>query len=90
MQDFSDDCSEGESDDENVVSADDTASESEAEDENDATNEEEWTSSNEARTDCSDNDEAGVEATAEAALKKLVPYNLEDFEKVFVFSFFFF
>ncbi|XP_021910595.1 uncharacterized protein LOC110824321 isoform X2 [Carica papaya] len=79
--DFSDDCSEGESDDENVVSADDTASESEAEDENDATNEEEWTSSNEARTDCSDNDEAGVEATAEAALKKLVPYNLEDFEK---------
>ncbi|XVF44539.1 hypothetical protein PTKIN_Ptkin02bG0132600 [Pterospermum kingtungense] len=78
--DFGDDCSsESESDDDNPESAVDGASESEIEDENDASNEEDWTSSNETRTDCSDAED--VEATAEAALKKLVPYNLEEFEK---------
>lgn len=78
--DFGDDCSsESESDDENLESSVDCTSESEIEDENDASNEEDWTSSNETRTDCSDVDE--VQATAEAALKKLVPYDLEEFEK---------
>ncbi|XP_017971232.1 PREDICTED: uncharacterized protein LOC18608512 isoform X1 [Theobroma cacao] len=78
--DFGDDCSsESESDDDNLESAVECTSESEIEDENDASNEEDWTSSNETRTDCSDVDE--VQATAEAALKKLVPYNLEEFEK---------
>ena len=57
-------------------------SESEVEDENDASNEEEWTSSNEARSDGTDNDEVDVEATAEAALRKPIPCNLEEFEKV--------
>ncbi|OMP05199.1 hypothetical protein COLO4_08994 [Corchorus olitorius] len=78
--DFGDDCSsESESDDDNLESAAECTSESEIEDENDATNEEDWTSSNETRTDCSDLDE--VAATAEAALKKLIPCNLEEFEK---------
>ncbi|XVE49752.1 hypothetical protein DITRI_Ditri01bG0106500 [Diplodiscus trichospermus] len=77
--DFGDCSSESESEDENPESAVDCTSESEIEDENDASNEEDWTSSNETRTDCSDVDE--VQATAEAALKKLVPYNLEEFEK---------
>ncbi|XP_039036876.1 uncharacterized protein LOC120173907 isoform X1 [Hibiscus syriacus] len=76
--DFGDDCSsESESDEDNLESAVDGTSESEIEDENDASNEEDCTSSNE--TNCSDVDE--VQATAEAALKKLVPYNLEEFEK---------
>ncbi|XP_038697137.1 uncharacterized protein LOC119994148 isoform X2 [Tripterygium wilfordii] len=80
--DFGEDCTaEGESDDENVVSGEECTSESEVDDENDASNEEELTSSNEGRTDCSDDDEVDVE-TAEAALKKLVlPYKPEDFEK---------
>ncbi|MBA0863199.1 hypothetical protein Goshw_018059, partial [Gossypium schwendimanii] len=78
--DFGDDCSsESESDEDNLESVVDGTSESDIEDENDASNEEDWTSSNETRTDCSDEDE--VQATAEAALKKLVPYNLEEFEK---------
>ncbi|KAB1999332.1 hypothetical protein ES319_D12G153700v1 [Gossypium barbadense] len=78
--DFGDDCSsESESDEDNQESVVDGTSESDIEDENDASNEEDWTSSNETRTDCSDEDE--MQATAEAALKKLVPYNLEEFEK---------
>ncbi|XWS54330.1 hypothetical protein CRYUN_Cryun10bG0080700 [Craigia yunnanensis] len=73
--DFGDDCSsESESDDDNLESAVDCTSESE-----DESNEEDSTSSNETRTDCSDVDE--VQATAEAALKKLVPFNIEEFEK---------
>ncbi|KAA3462511.1 P-loop containing nucleoside triphosphate hydrolases superfamily protein isoform 1 [Gossypium australe] len=81
--DFGDDCSsESESDEDNLESVVDGTSESDIEDENDASNEEDWTSSHETRTDCSDEDE--VQATAEAALKKLVPYNLEEFEKVIV------
>lgn len=81
VQDFGDDCSsECESDDE-VESGEDCASESEDENENSATNEE-WTSSGESKSDCSEIDEADVEATAEAALKKLIPCNIEEFEKV--------
>lgn len=79
--DFGDDCqSEGESDDDSAVLGEEY-SESEVEDENDASNEEEWTSSNEARSDGTDNDEVDVEATAEAALRKLIPCSLEEFEK---------
>ncbi|XP_038701294.1 uncharacterized protein LOC119998135 isoform X2 [Tripterygium wilfordii] len=81
--DFGEDClDEGESDDENAESGEECASESEVDDENDASSEEERTSSNEGRTDCSDDDGVDVEATAEAALKKLVlPFKSEDFEK---------
>ncbi|KAK8521143.1 hypothetical protein V6N12_005054 [Hibiscus sabdariffa] len=76
--DFGDDCSsESESDEDNLESAVDDTSESDIEDENDASNEEDWSSSNE--TNCSDVDE--VQEKAEAALKKLVPYSLEEFEK---------
>ncbi|KAF3449595.1 hypothetical protein FNV43_RR10324 [Rhamnella rubrinervis] len=78
--DFGDDCqSEGESDDDGIESGEESTTESEVEEENDANNEEEWT--NDAKSDCSDNDEVDVQATAEAALRKLVPCNLEDFEK---------
>ncbi|OWM90680.1 uncharacterized protein LOC116195970 isoform X2 [Punica granatum] len=74
--DFGEDCSE-ELDDESALSGEDCTSESEIEDENEVSNEDEWTSSGEARSD----EEVDVQATAEAALKKLIPYNLEDFEK---------
>ncbi|KAF8021727.1 hypothetical protein BT93_G2005 [Corymbia citriodora subsp. variegata] len=77
--DFGEDGS-SESDDDHAESAEDCASESEIEDENEASNEEAWNSSAEARSDCSD-DEVDVQATAEAALKKLVPFNLEEFAK---------
>ncbi|XP_044493531.1 uncharacterized protein LOC123216929 isoform X2 [Mangifera indica] len=70
------------SDEDNVESSEDCTSESEVEDENNASNEDDWTGNNEAKSDCSDND-VDVEATAEKALKKLIPYNLEDFEKTF-------
>lgn len=78
VQDFGDGYS---SDEDNVESSEDCTSESEVEDENNASNEDDWTGNNEAKSDCSDND-VDVEATAEKALKKLIPYNLEDFEKV--------
>lgn len=79
--DFGDDCqSEAESDDDSAVLGEEY-SESEVEDENDASSEEEWTSSNEARSDGTDNEEVDVEATAEAALRKLIPCSLEEFEK---------
>ncbi|KAK4394692.1 Spastin [Sesamum angolense] len=70
--DFNED--ESESDEENAET-----SESEAEDENDASNEEDYTSGGEARTDGSD-DEVDIHASAEA-LRKLIPYNIEEFEK---------
>ncbi|KAM7484824.1 hypothetical protein LguiA_000833 [Lonicera macranthoides] len=76
--DFGEDHSESESDDDNAESGEECTSESEAEDENVAGNEEEWTSSGEAKSEHSDDD--AVQASAEA-LKKLVPYNLEEFEK---------
>lgn len=49
---------------------------------NDASNEEEWGSGNEARSDGTDEDDMDAKASPEV-LKKLVPYNtLEDFAKV--------
>ncbi|KAJ6288874.1 hypothetical protein OIU76_024785 [Salix suchowensis] len=77
--DFGDD--ESESDD-SAGSVEETCSESEVEDDNDAVNEEEWTSSAEAKSDCSDDDAVDLEANAEAALKKLLPCSLEEFEKL--------
>lgn len=77
FQDFNED--ESESDEDNS----ECTSESEAEDENDACNEEDYTSSGEARTDGSD-DEVDINASAEA-LRKLIPYNVEEFEKVTFF-----
>lgn len=85
-QDFGDDCmSECESDEDDGESGEGCTSESEVEDGNDASNEEEWSSSGEATADGSDNEEVDVLATAEAALKKLNPCSLEEFEKVLVF-----
>ncbi|XP_058182714.1 uncharacterized protein LOC131300752 isoform X2 [Rhododendron vialii] len=76
---FGEDCSsESESDGDNLESGEECTSESEVEDENDGSNEEEWTSSGEAKSEGSDDDDVQVSAEA---LKKLVPYNLEDFEK---------
>nr|XP_011463449.1 PREDICTED: uncharacterized protein LOC101293086 isoform X2 [Fragaria vesca subsp. vesca] len=76
--DFGDDCeNESESDDDAV---DEGTSESEIDDENDASNEEDWTSSNEAKSDGSDKDEADLHAKAEAALKKLIP--IDQFSKM--------
>ncbi|XP_038898050.1 uncharacterized protein LOC120085874 isoform X2 [Benincasa hispida] len=78
--DFGDDCSsECDSDDE-AESGEDCASDSEDENENSAINEE-WTSGGESKSDCSESDEVDVEATAEAALKKLLPCSIEEFEK---------
>ncbi|KAL4638268.1 hypothetical protein ACB092_03G135100 [Castanea dentata] len=79
--DFGDDCaSESESEDD-AESGEECTSESEVDDENDATNEEDWTSSGEASADVSDNDEIDMQAIAEAALKKVIPHSLEEFEK---------
>lgn len=84
-QDFGDDsASECESDND-AESGEECTSESEAEDENNMSNEEEWSSSGEANADGSDDEEVDVQATAEAALKKLIPYSLEEFEKVLPF-----
>ncbi|KAJ6348626.1 hypothetical protein OIU77_006242 [Salix suchowensis] len=77
--DFGED--ESESDD-SAGSVEESCSESEVEDDNDAVNEEEWTSSAEAKSDCSGDDAVDLEANAEAALKKLLPCSLEEFEKV--------
>ncbi|XP_047321424.1 uncharacterized protein LOC124925464 [Impatiens glandulifera] len=69
---------ENELDDDSAESEEET--ESDGEDENEANNEEEWTSSGDAKSDATDEDEVDVNISAEA-LKKLVPYNLEEFEK---------
>lgn len=75
--DFGEDCSsESESD---VESGEECTSDSELEDANDASNEEEWTSSAETKSEASEED-VDVEASVEA-LEKLIPFNLEDFEK---------
>lgn len=75
--DFGDDgVSENDSDDEHAVSSEECTSESEAEDEN----EEEWTSNAETKSDATEDEEIDVQASAEA-LKKLVPFNLDEFEK---------
>uniref|UniRef100_A0A6N2M882 Uncharacterized protein n=1 Tax=Salix viminalis TaxID=40686 RepID=A0A6N2M882_SALVM len=79
LQDFGED--ESESDD-SAGSVEETCSESEVEDDNDAVNEEEWTSSAEAKSDCRDYDAVDLEANAQAALKKLLPCSLEQFEKL--------
>uniref|UniRef100_A0A6N2MG50 Uncharacterized protein n=1 Tax=Salix viminalis TaxID=40686 RepID=A0A6N2MG50_SALVM len=60
--DFDED--ESESDD-SAGSVEETCSESEVEDDNDAVNEEEWTGSAEAKSDCIDNDAVDLEANAE-------------------------
>ncbi|GAB2285023.1 hypothetical protein Dimus_019479 [Dionaea muscipula] len=75
--DLSEDCSENEYEDENMVTSEECSSESEAEDENDASNEE-WTSSGETRSDVDDEE---LEARTAEALKKLVPGNIEELEK---------
>ncbi|AES89435.2 P-loop nucleoside triphosphate hydrolase superfamily protein [Medicago truncatula] len=79
-----DQSSDSESDDDNAESGEEG---SENEDDNDASNEEEW-SSTEAKSDASDNED-DVVASAEAALKKvkdavkkLIPYNVEELEKM--------
>uniref|UniRef100_A0A6N2MWL6 Protein kinase domain-containing protein n=1 Tax=Salix viminalis TaxID=40686 RepID=A0A6N2MWL6_SALVM len=79
IADFGED--ESESDD-SAGSVEETCSESEVEDDNDAVNEEEWTSSAEAKSDCRDYDAVDLEANAQAALKKLLPCSLEEFEKL--------
>ncbi|KAJ8548889.1 hypothetical protein K7X08_029870 [Anisodus acutangulus] len=75
--DFGEDySSESESD---VESGEECTSDSEMEDTNDASNEEEWRSSAETKSEASEED-IDVEASVEA-LEKLIPFNLEDFEK---------
>ncbi|XP_008784537.2 uncharacterized protein LOC103703453 isoform X2 [Phoenix dactylifera] len=77
--DFGQECaSESETDDENVESGEECTSESDVED--DGNNEEEWASSNEAKSGESEDDVDDVQASAEA-IKKLVPYSLEEFAK---------
>ncbi|KAL3835199.1 hypothetical protein ACJIZ3_009935 [Penstemon smallii] len=79
--DFSEDCSsENESDEDNEESVEESTSESDVVDENDTSNEEEYSGSNEARSDGSD-DEVDIQASAEA-LKKLIPHDIEEFEKI--------
>ncbi|EPS73737.1 hypothetical protein M569_01019, partial [Genlisea aurea] len=56
------------------------SSESDVEDENDGSNEEDFTSSGETKSDGSDDEAVDIKASAEA-LRKLIPYNIEDFEK---------
>ncbi|KAK7404349.1 hypothetical protein VNO78_05178 [Psophocarpus tetragonolobus] len=80
--------SDYESDDDNGESGEEGSLESENEDDNEASNEEEWTSSTEAKSDASDNEDAVASAEAHlkkvkaAVLRKLVPYNVEEFEKI--------
>ncbi|KAJ4822817.1 hypothetical protein Tsubulata_015819 [Turnera subulata] len=76
--DYDDDYTESESDD-NPESVEES-SESEAEDDTDAINEEEWTSSGEAKSDTED-EAVSMEAAAEEALKKLIPDQIEVFKK---------
>lgn len=83
VQDFGEECLSGtESDEDNAESGSETTSATEIEGENDASNKEDWTSSGEVK---SDGDGEGFDARAaavEAALNKLVPGHLEEFEKV--------
>jgi hypothetical protein len=87
MQDLDDDqSSDYESDD--PESGEEGALDSENEDDNDASNEEEWSSGAEAKSDASDTDDAIASAEAalkkvKAAVQKLVPYNVDEFEKVY-------
>ncbi|KAL2329131.1 hypothetical protein Fmac_022558 [Flemingia macrophylla] len=80
--------SDYESDEDNAESGEEGSLESENEVDNDASNEEEWASSTEAKSDGSDNEDAVASAEAHlkkvkaAVLRKLVPYNVEEFEKI--------
>uniref|UniRef100_A0A2P2LCR6 Uncharacterized protein LOC8286329 isoform X2 n=1 Tax=Rhizophora mucronata TaxID=61149 RepID=A0A2P2LCR6_RHIMU len=72
-----------EGEDDTAESGEDCTSESEVEDENEVNTEEEWTSSADARSDA-DDDVVDAQATAEAAIKKLVPMSeLEEFAEEF-------
>ncbi|OVA17037.1 AAA+ ATPase domain [Macleaya cordata] len=78
--DFSEQCtSESESEDDNAESGEEGTTDSEVDDENDTSNEEDWASGSEVKSD-SEDDAVDVRASAEA-LKKLVPYSIEEFEK---------
>ncbi|KAK7264111.1 hypothetical protein RJT34_31715 [Clitoria ternatea] len=85
--DIDDDLSDYESDDDNAESGEEGSLESENEDDNEASNEE-WASSTEAKSDASDNEDAVASAEAHlkkvkaAVLRKLVPYNVEELEKI--------
>ncbi|XP_040863272.1 uncharacterized protein [Glycine max] len=70
--------SDYESDEDNAESGEEGSLESENEDDNDATNEEEWASSTETKSDASDNEDAI--AAAEAHLKKIVSGESENSE----------
>lgn len=80
--------SDYESDEDNAESGEEGSLESENEVDNDASNEEEWASGTEAKSDASDNEDAVASAEAHlkkvkaAVLRKLVPYNVEEFEKI--------
>ncbi|XP_061362703.1 uncharacterized protein LOC133306399 [Gastrolobium bilobum] len=85
--DIDDDLSSDYESDDNGESGEEGSLESENEDDNDASNEEEWTSSTEVKSDASDNEDALASAEAalkkvKAAVQKLVPYNVEEFEKI--------
>ena len=83
IQDFGEEgVSEVETDDENEIgeTGEECSSESEVDDENDVSNEEDWASS-EAKEDANDEDDNDPKSAA-TALRNLVPYGLEDFEKV--------
>ena len=71
---------ENDSDDEHVVSSDEYTSESDAEGEND----EEGASNAETKSDATEDEEIDLHASAEV-LEKLIPFSLEDFEKVMSF-----
>ncbi|CAH9057197.1 unnamed protein product [Cuscuta epithymum] len=77
---FTEDCSSESGSDEDAESAEEYTSESEAEDViDDAANDEEWANNGETKSETSD-DEGDARKSVEA-LKKLVPYDLESFEK---------
>ncbi|KAL3502236.1 hypothetical protein ACH5RR_036685 [Cinchona calisaya] len=76
--DFSEDCSSDTESD--AESGEEGTSESEAEDENDPSNEDEWTSSGEGKTETSDDEEVDVKASNES-YKKLVRRNSDVFEE---------
>uniref|UniRef100_A0A1D1ZG64 ATPase family AAA domain-containing protein 1 n=1 Tax=Anthurium amnicola TaxID=1678845 RepID=A0A1D1ZG64_9ARAE len=76
--DYGQECaSEDETDDENVESGEESV-ESEVDDDNEASNEGELTSSNEANSDDSDEEDVHVQASPEA-IKNLIPFSLEEF-----------
>ncbi|KAK7301459.1 hypothetical protein RJT34_12323 [Clitoria ternatea] len=89
LKDIDDDLLDYEYDDDNAESGEQGSLESENEDDNEASNEE-WASSTEAKSDASDNENAVASAEAHlkkvkaAVLQKLVPYDVEELEKVYI------